>query len=1179
MKLKLLQQVWRMTKLSLYGFLLQVLLYQFLWAENVSAQRVTSVREVHINVNLKNANLEEVFAYIESKTDFSFSYNIEDLSRQVLINRIERRLSVATLLEDISKQANLKFKQVNKNISVDRIREVNKQEKILEVIIQTRTITGKVTAMEDNEGLPGVNVVEKGTSNGTVTNVNGEYSLEVSEGATLVFSSVGYTTEEVEIGNRSVIDLTMTQDIQQLQELVVIGYGERERRDVTGAISQIDSKEIQKSIPAMSPEMAMQGRMAGVFVSNPGSDPAARPDIRIRGVGTLGFNDPLYVVDGIPITEGGAANVDGVSRVNDLRGPINIFAMINPNDIESISVLKDASATAIYGVRAANGVIIITTKRGSEGKPKVNVSASYGIQNIFKRYDVTSVQDYVMLTREAWNNNTDFNPDVYFPLFDETSDEYLGNNPQYTNDWVEAGIQDNAAVQEYNVSVQGGTSKSNFALGGGFATQDNVMFRGKFDRYSLFINSDHQLTDWLKIGESYRIAYTVDDRDGPVNGLDNAFVAPWQPLYDNENVNGRNGLALPGRIINGNFNSRGYGNGTRDNFLGRANHFIQRRELLRNMGSVYAEITPLKGLRIRGTYSVDYYTNIREQYTELERELYSATGGIINPEDGNTYGRRLNENKNFVGELLIGYNFKLWQNHNFDIILNAMDQKVTWNNQQAGLNTLSNIPSWEQRRIDQNAPPEAIGYFYERTPSGLQGYMGRLSYNYSKKYYLDVTVRRDGSSKFAPGYKWGTFPSIGAAWRISDESFMESLSFLSDLKIRAGWGQTGNQETRDFAYLSLVDFRYATQFGTRSTERIGDGNYQQGAVLGDFPIEDLSWETVTTANFGFDSEWWNGKLSITAEYYQRITDGILQTINIPLVIGVTNRPVQNLAKVENRGFEMQGNYRDKIGEVGYNLGFNLTTVRNRVQQVYQGRPQGGNDNRIEEGLPINSFFGYRTAGIFQTEAEVTEWLNQNDDPGNEAQKSPGDVIFSDLYGPPAEGSAPGIYRSDSPDGRITADDRDYLGKSIPGYFYGLNLGFDYKNFDLYLNFRGLGDVQKINRNGRESISGGGGNYLAEYLGRWTPENPSNTIPRALNGNPTGNNRFSDRFIEDAGFLRFQNFQLGYNFTGDALKRMGIGSLRAYVSGANLFVLTPYNDLDPEDITTPTTFTFGVNLGF
>ena len=1030
-------------------------------------------------------------------------------------------------------------------------------------------ISGTVTS-EAGEPLPGVSVVIKGTTRGTVTDPEGNFSLQAAGDDVLVFSFIGMTTQEVPVNNRNSLDVVLREETVDVDEVVVIGYGTRQRSDLTGAVSQIDSEEISRQ-NTLSPQLAMQGRMPGVFISNPGSDPTARPTVRIRGVSTLGFNDPLYVVDGIPLTEGGAAS--GSSRDQDLRGNVNVFSMINPNDIESISVLKDASATAIYGVRASNGVILITTKRGSEGRARINVSARYGIQNVWKRYDMATVQEYVDWSLEAAQNNPAYSPEWHRPLFDPSSDEFLGDSPNYTDEWVDAAVVENAPLQDYNLSISGGNKTSTFAAGAGYANQQNVFFSSEFNRYSLFFNSDHDLTSWLTVGESYRLVYTQTSSE-PGAELSTAFGTPWQPVYDEE---GPGGFAPVGRTIDGTFRSYGYGPGTRSNFRGAALFEEQERDLLRNLGTAYAEISPVEGLRFKGTLSVDYYTNVQEQYEEMERGLFEVTRGKPYPlSEGNTYRRRLNDNLNFVKEFLIGYN-NSFGNHNVDLVLNAMDQRVYWNNTQMGINNESPITSWEQRRIEEGWPNENKGLFYERSRSGLQGYMGRLSYNYNRMYYLDATVRRDGTSKFGPGYKWGTFPSVAAAWRISSEPFMQDFEWLDDLKIRAGWGQTGNQETRDYAFLSLVNMNPKAAFG--DAELPGEGFIYPASALGDFPIEDMSWETVTTTNFGFDAILFDNKLGFTAEYYHRLTEGILQTISIPLVIGALNNPVINLAEVENKGVEFQINYNDSYQDFRYNVSANFTTVNNTVLQLYEGQPSTSGNLRIEEGYSINYIYGYRTNGLFQSEQEVEEYQSEITDPGYDAQKSPGDVRFADLNGPPGEDDPEEAYKSYEPDGQIDTYDRTFLGKTVPGYYYGININLGYKSWDAILNFRGVGDIQKINTLGKQSISGFGGHFLTDYRNRWTENNPNTDIPRAVQGDPAGNNRISDRHVEDAGFFRLQEFQIGYNVAAPFISDFGINDLRVYLSGSNIFVITPYSDLDPEDNTTPTIFSVGANLNF
>jgi TonB-linked SusC/RagA family outer membrane protein len=1148
-----------LTKLSR---IMRVMILMFILGINSLLAASGYSQSTKLSLKFIDTRVEEVLNKIESQSEFYFllDQRLIDVNRKVSIDAEEKKIS--EILDELFAGTGVNHQVIDRQI----VLTTNSAEALQQA---GKKVTGKVV---DQKGvsLPGVTIVIKGSTAGIISDSDGKFSINsVPENGILVFSFVGMKSEEIAVSGKAVLNVTLSEESIGLEDVVVIGYGTRAKKDLTGAVVQINSQEITKQV-AMSPQLSMQGKMAGVYVSNPGSDPNTRPSIRIRGVSTMGFNDPLYVVDGIPLTEGGSASSD--SRTQDLRGTVNVLNMINPNDIESISVLKDASATAIYGVRASNGVILITTKRGSEGKVKVNLTANYGVQNVNKRYDVANIAEYVAWTNEAIANNTALAPNAdYKKFFDATNANYMGNSPNYVNDWLDATMVKNAAVQDYNLSVTGGNKVSNYAVGTGYASQEDALYKSDLSRYSFFLNSDHKLNKYFKVGQSYRFIYSKA-RDTGGSDMGTALSVPWQPLYDAAQPNG---LALPGRTIDGKFLSNGYGGATRSNFLSNQYNNFSERNLTRNMGSFYAEFSPIEGLRLKGTFSFDTYSNTREQYQTDDRGLYENTRGLRYT-TGTFYGRRVNENINIVKEVLVGYT-KNFGKHNVDLVLNAMDQKVQWNNSQESINANSAITSWDQRRIDEGWASIDKGLLYERIISGLQGYMGRMSYNYDHKYYLDATVRRDGTSKFGPGYKWGIFPSFGAVWRISSEGFMKDISWLNDLKLRGGWGKTGNQETRDFAFLSLVNYNPKYALGAGALP--GDGIMYAAAVLGDFPVEDMSWETVVSTSFAMDAVLLNNKLTFTGEYYNRLTDGILQTISIPLVVGALSAPVVNLAQVENKGFEFQVGYADKIGKLGYNASFNLTTVKNNVKTLFRGVPSTSGNSRTEQGYSMGYIYGYKTDGIFQTADEVAAWKAKNTDAGKDAFKSPGDVRFVDLYGAPIAGDPVNAQKHYAPDGKIDGNDQTYLGKTIPGYYYGLNLGFDYNNWDLSFNFRGVGDVQRINTDGKLSIGAGGGNFLAAYRDRWTTTNPSNTIPRAANGDPAGNNRVSDRMVEDAGFFRFQNVQLGYNFKGSILQKMGFSSLRCFVSGSNMFVITPYTGLDPENDTTPVTFSFGANLNF
>ncbi|MEL6192466.1 MAG: SusC/RagA family TonB-linked outer membrane protein [Bacteroidota bacterium] len=1046
-------------------------------------------------------------------------------------------------------------------------------EKSAELIAE-RQISGTV---KDPEGvaLVGATVRVKDASIGALTDQNGRFELTIPDDATtLIISYVGFSTQEIEIGNQTSFSISMEVAISELEDVIVIGYGTKTKADITGAVSSIDADEIAKS-DLITPELAMQGRMPGVFVATPSGDPNARPEVRIRGVGTIGFNDPLFVIDGVPVTEfgSGTSYTNDPARTADLRGTLNVFNLINPNDIESISVLKDASAAAIYGVRAANGVVLITTKRGRSGKPTVSFKISAGIANVPNTFDVLNTQEFTALHQEMYNNNPAELANIPAQFVPDSA-QFLGNNPTY--DWQDAVLNDNALTQDYAMTISGGNLASTYAISGGYSYTESPLKFNETERYTVGINSDHQLTPWLKIGESLRIAYidAIDQRN--ITGVFadlrwGSGNAPWQPIFD---PNGPAGFA-PNRIVDPNNNfavidGLPYGPETDFNLLGLERFTDNDWTQIRNLGSAYVEVEPLSGLTVKGTLSIDWFYTRRNQWQDINA-LNFRDG---DPTRGNIYSERHNRNHNFTRELAINYN-KIFGDHSLDILVNGMWQdygvEVIFSERDEVFSTDPAL------RLIQEGDRELSSVGTVREEYALQGYLGRLSYNYKGKYYLDATIRRDGTSRFAPDSRWGTFPSFSAAWRISEEDFMASVGWIDDLKFRGGWGRLGNQETRAYAFLSLVSLnpRYPTGPGPT-------GSNNEAVFLPDFPVLDLGWETATTTSVGFDGLFFNNSLSVTVEYYNRLTEGILQAVALPLVVGNTQDPVFNIASVRNRGIEVAVGYNKQFGEVGFNIGGNLTTVDNEVVELAGGDPFGGNTNRIEEGFPLNYLWGYQASGIFQTQEEVNAYLSTTSDQlSDDTRRAPGDLFFEDIYGPATE---EGEFRTEGADGVVNTLDQTYLGKTIPGYFYGFNVGANWRGFDLSVFFQGIGDVQKYNeiRRRGESMSGQGVNQWTTTNNRWTPTNPSTTFPRAMASDPTGNTRFSSRWIEDAGFMRLKNFQLGYTLAPSALRALGNAkNIRIYVSGTNTLLFTNWSGVDPENdrVPPPRIFTVGLNLTY
>jgi TonB-linked SusC/RagA family outer membrane protein len=1073
------------------------------------------------------------------------------------------------------------------------------------LLAQDRQLTGRVLSSESNAGVPGATVALKGSTTGTITDASGNFRLNLPSGTTrIIVSSVGYETKEVAVGAATNLTITLTATASDLSEVVVIGYGSKEKRDLTGAISSVGAKDISKSI-AQAPELAMQGRMAGVFVSTPGGSPNARPQVRIRGVGTFGNAEPLYVVDGVPLTEYGSGS-DGAQQsvVSDIRGNVNVLSMINPNDIESISVLKDASAAAIYGVRAANGVVLITTKKGQSGAPRVEVSASAGVSNIVKKYDMLDTPQFVALYREAYANNP--NEAKNLPgVFNPSDPNYLGNSATY--DWQTPLKQKNAKQQDYSVRISGGNDNTTYYVSGGYSYNESTLIGNNSTRYSFAGNLSSKVSKYLSVGATYRITYTdvVDNTQGDLRYA--AETSPWQPIYD---PNGYLGYAPSGafKFKPNPALTDPYNPGTRPQYLPPEPPFVidqstllwgpetnaniyarmktndTRYNLLRNLGTAFVQLEPLPGLRFKGTLSIDYLTNRRNQWSDFNDYLFSQTPG--NPYtlgDGTSkgsYGERHARNFNLVKEFSINYARSFGQ-HNLDVLLNAMDQRYTYEFLGASSSQLLYAdPSF--RNINNVVPYSNAGSF--RDINALQGYLARLSYNYDNRYYLDATVRRDGASRFAPGYKWGTFPAVSAAWRISKEPFMEGLTWITDLKLRGGWGQAGNQETRSFAYLSLISTSPDYSYGSGNGNAVG--RFVNGVSLPDFPVQDLSWETVTTTNAAFDAQFLGRRLSATVEYYERNTAGLLQGATLAASVGNQNQPVLNIASVRNSGIELQLGWNDRIGDFGYSISGNLTTVKNRVTKLYKDTPFGGEFGRIEVGRPLFYLWGYKVGGIFQNQAEIDAYKAGTKDLNNNNNFAPGDMYFQDVNTSPTDA---GKFPTPGADGKVNTDDRTYLGSTIPGFYYGLNLGANYKNFDLSIFFQGVGDVVRYNgqRANFESMASTGSNQLTSVLNRWTPSNPSTTMPRAVRSDPAQNNRTSDRFVESAAFTRLKNVQIGYNLPGKVASSLGfLRGLRLYVAGTNVLTFTKWRGLDPEDanrdgsiIPPARTFSLGLNATF
>ena len=645
--------------------------------------------------------------------------------------------------------------------------------------------------------MEGVTVANKRTKMATATNKNGEFSISATKGSVLVFTFVNYSPQEVTVGSQTTYNITMQQQSSALNDVVVIGYGSRQKKDVTGAVSTVSAKDIEKST-SMTPELALQGKAAGVFVESGGGEPESRPTIRIRGVNTFGFSEPLYVIDGMPIYEGGAGITSG--GIGDIRSPINIFSLINPNDIESISVLKDASAAAIYGVRASNGVILITTKKGKAGKPKVEVYSSYGIQNIPKTKKVLNTQQYFDLITEAYNNNPDMdNGQVvpigtkFGPLYDPASPQYAGNSPTY--DWQRQLMNKDASLQDHSVRVSGGNESTTYYFSAGYSKTESPLKSNYLERYSVAANVDSKISKFVQAGLNIRLIGEKSLLNTQADPGTMMSTIPFQPFFDKNDPTGFAPVAAGSFEPNPDYDPSLLNAGAPFNFVAgdprllwgpqtRFNVFAfqalnnTKYELLNALGSAYVQIEPITGLRLKGTLQGSYYMNLRKTWGDFDAWRFSQTPG--NPyagQDGNskgTYGERQGRTNNLNKELTLNYNHTFNKDHNIDIVLSASQQKGQWF--ATDLSGQVNSADPQYRQIS-NQPPYTSGFAGILEEDALIGYLGRISYKYKDKYYLDGTFRYDGSSRLAPGHKWDKFPSFAAAWRISGENFFPKNNF------------------------------------------------------------------------------------------------------------------------------------------------------------------------------------------------------------------------------------------------------------------------------------------------------------------------------------------------------------------------------------------------------------------
>lgn len=1005
------------------------------------------------------------------------------------------------------------------------------------VYAQNIQIKGTVVSGTDNEPLPGVNVVVKGnTSTGTITDFNGTFTLSAPADAILSISYIGFKSQEIAVKGHKDIKIVLQEDSETLDEVVVVGYGVQKKSVVTASIAKVSADDLASTAPVRM-DNALKGLASGVTVTSSSGQPGAAAQIRVRGVGTIrtenGAADPLYIVDGMPL-EGG-------------------LDYLNPNDIASIEVLKDAASGAVYGARAANGVILVTTKTGKIGKTKVTYDFSYGWQSAWKKRDVLNASEYALMINEGAINAG------IAPKF---SDPY--SYGQGTN-WQDEVFNNNAPMMNHQVSVSGASEKVNYLFSLGFYTQDGIVGgnfdRSNYERLTLRSNTQYTLFDeskernWLNslkvtsnlsyarikstnfddnstwgtpLGSALALSPILNVYDETEEAIKAQFdkygtTAEYTPVYDP-----RNGklFSIPGEF------------GEMSNPIAKLSLPGDKHWSHKFVANFSAELQLWDNLKFKTSYGADLsfwgYDGYRPLYYLRSGESSTQSSAYSRKEDGTVWQL----------ENVLMYD-KSIDKHSFSVLLGQSAKKSSGSYLYGSRN---NITNYSRPYIDAstglaaNADRDTAGA--PSVDATLASIFARASYNYDERYMLQVTVRRDGSSRFGPNNHYAVFPSFSLGWNLTNEKFMNKRpNWLTTTKIRLSWGKNGNENIGNFKYTVLTSPGNNAIFG--SSENVINGVKASGLAN-----PDLKWEESEQLDFGLDFGFFNNALSFTADYYKKKTNGMLMEMNIPFYVGEA-KPIGNVGKMENSGIELEAAYKFRVSDWNFRVSANASYLKNKL--IEYGNESGwenldsfqgtGDISRAENGKPFPFFYGYKTAGIFQNTDEVKAYKN---DKGELLQPTavPGDVRFVDVDG----------------NGIIDANDRTDIGKGMPDWTFGFNLGVSWKNFDLNMMWQGTAGNDIYDATRRTDIATS--NLPSWMLNRWTGEGTSNRIPRFVQGDNV-NWQSSDLYVYDGSYLRLKNIQLGYTLPAALTQKVFISSLRFYVAAENLFTFTKYHGFDPE----------------
>ncbi|MCZ8022512.1 MAG: TonB-dependent receptor [Cytophagales bacterium] len=975
---------------------------------------------------------------------------------------------------------------------------------------QERTVSGRVTSAEDGSALPGVNVVIKGTTTGTVTDVNGSYRLDVpSDGGTLVFSFIGLTTVEIAIGSRNVIDTQMASDVTQLSEIVVTGYGAaQDKKSITGSVAQVTNKDIAQ-VSMATFDQILQGKAPGVMISAGSGQPGTAANVRIRGIGSInGGTQPLYILDGVPITA-------------------QDFATLNPNDFENVNILKDAASTSIYGARAANGVIVITSKRGKEGAPKLNYSFQYGLTTRTNaKFDMMNTPQKIGFERLLFDNG--IVAGSIGAILDDGSltetekEERIAELGQIDTDWIDVFFR-TGKTQMHELSSSGSNGKTSYFLSANYRTEDGIIIRSKLDRYTLRFNFDHKVNEKLNFGLNSSMGYSESSflnsevGNSTNNPVLSAFISnPYTRVRNPET-----GEYEPGP--------------TGFNLVEQMEESNNEREEIKVVSNIFLQYELLKGLIARTTWGIDY----RQRFNEFRINRDAPNQGGIPGATGSLF-QGYDRLATYIGTTTLQYSKDFGSNHSFRALVG---QELVRTNQYAfnytgyGLNDKLQSPAAITPGTNTNNLIPLVGGF--NADNALLSYFFDGLYTLNNKYNFSVGLRRDGSSRFGANKRFAIFYAVGASWNISDEQFMQSLSFVNSLKLRSSYGTQGNQEgIGNFSYLGTFgsNFNYAGEQGIAPTQ-IGNPDYQ--------------WETTKSFNLGLDFTVLNNRISGSFEFYNDLTEDLFINTQLSRTSGFTGIS-RNVGVMRNRGFEISLNTENvKIGDFSWSTNLNITFNKNRIVDLFQEDEFVLGTGIVREGLPLGSHY-------------VVEWAGVN--PAN------GDPLYRD-----ANGNVTNVFNADNSQAKFGTWD--------PPRFGGFTNTFRYKAVELsiFCSFQ-EGNVLFNNQRffANNPLNFGGFNQSTEQLNAWTTPGQITNVPRV-----DAQRQFSSQDLEDASFLRVRNVLLSYTLPSKIASKAKLASVRVYAQGQNLFTFTKYSGFDPEDnnnvqlsqYPVPRSITFGVDLGF